>query len=163
MHIEPLKLHRPDGRCAGSNRPTSGRQAAFTLVEVVISILVVGLTLGGILGLYIQTAVRSEWSSYSVAAEMMALARLDQCRAAKFDPRGSPAVDQLVSTNFPIKVDVLDVGTSAGAITYATNRTTIRTISTNPPLKMVRVDCVWTFPRRGRFTNSVFTYRAPSQ
>jgi hypothetical protein len=94
---------------------------------------------------------------------MMALSGLDQCRAAKFDPRGSPAPDQLVSSNFPSRVDILDVGTATGVVTYGTNRTTILTISTNPPLKMVRVDCTWTFPRRGQFTNSVFTYRAPSQ
>jgi Tfp pilus assembly protein PilV len=163
MHIHSLKWHRRGNGCAGDDRVSFGQRAAFTLVEVVISIFVVGVSLGGILGLYIQSAVRSEWSAHSVAAEMMALSRLDQCRAAKFDPRGSPPVDQLVSTNFPVKVDVLDVGTSAGFVTYATNRTTIWTISSNPPLKMVRVDCVWTFPRRGRFTNSVFTYRAPSQ
>jgi len=163
MHIRSLKLRRRRNKCAGDHRFSFGRRAGFTLVEVVISILVVGVSLGGILGLYMQSAVRSEWSAHSVAAEMMALSGLDQCRAAKFDPRGAPPTDQLVSSNFPARVDILDVGTSTGNVTYGTNRTTIRTISTDPPLKMVRVDCIWTYPRRGRFTNSVFTYRAPSQ
>ena len=98
----------------------------------------------------------------SLAAQMMALSGLEQCRAAKFDPRGS-SVDQLVSSNFPPRVDILDVGTTASILTYGTNTTTIRTISNDPLIKMIRVDCTWYYPRRGRFTNSVFTYRAPNQ
>jgi hypothetical protein len=94
---------------------------------------------------------------------MSALSGLEQVRAAKYDPRGTPPVDQLVSSNFPQRVYVLDVGTSMGPVTYATNVTTITTIATNPPLKMVQVDCTWFYPRRGLFTNSVFTYRAANQ
>jgi hypothetical protein len=92
---------------------------------------------------------------------MMAVSGLEQARGAKFDPRGG--TDLLVSSNFPAKVDILDVGTSAGVTAWGTNRTTIQTISTNPWLKMVRVDCTWRFPQRGLFTNSVYTYRAPAQ
>jgi prepilin-type N-terminal cleavage/methylation domain-containing protein len=136
---------------------------AFTLLEVMISMLIVGLSLGGILSLYIQSALRSEWSAHSLSAQMMALTGLEQCRAAKYDPRGSPATDDLVSSNFPPKVDILDVGTSSGVVTYGTNTTRILTVSTNPLFKMVRVDCTWTLPRRGLFTNTVFTYRAPNQ
>lgn len=163
MHFEFLKLQQRGGECAGDRRRSFGQRAAFTLTETLISILVVGISFGGILGLYIQSAVSSEWSAHSVAAQMMALSGLDQCRAAKFDPRGTPPVDQLVSSNFPPRWDILDVGTSVGVVTYGTNKTTILTISANPPIKLVRVDCTWTFPRRGRFTNSVFTYRASNQ
>jgi hypothetical protein len=94
---------------------------------------------------------------------MSAISGLEQVRAAKFDPRGTPATDQLMSSNFPPQTYVLDVGTSVGPATYATNTTTILTISTNPPLKMIRVDCTWFYPRRGMFTNSVYTYRAANQ
>jgi Tfp pilus assembly protein PilV len=132
-------------------------------VEVVISLAIISLSLGAILTLYVQSAVRAEFSAYSLSAQMMALSGMEQCRAAKFDPRGSPATDNLVSSNFPVRVDILDVGTLNGAITYGTNTTTITTIANNPPLKMVQVDCVWTYPRRGRFTNSVYTYRAANQ
>jgi prepilin-type N-terminal cleavage/methylation domain-containing protein len=159
MRTQFLTLQQRRSGRAGDSR----RRAAFTLPEVVISIMVVGLALGGILGLYIQSAVRSEWSAHSVAAHMLAMSRLDQCRAAKFDPRGSPPTDQLVSSNFPSRLEILDVGTSSGLVTYGTLQTTITTISTNPSLKMVRVDCAWSFPRKGRFTNSVYTYRAPNQ
>jgi prepilin-type N-terminal cleavage/methylation domain-containing protein len=161
MRIRHLNLQDQAKRAPGDHRPS--RQGAFTLVEVLISLLIIGLSLGSILSLYIQSAIRSDWSATSVSAQMMALSGLEQCRAAKFDPRGNAATDDLVSTNFPVKVDVLDVGTTSGVATYGTNTTTITTVSTNPLLKMVRVDCTWEFPRRGVFTNSVFTYRAPNQ
>jgi len=68
-----------------------------------------------------------------------------------------------VSSNFPVRVDVLDTSSKSSAVTYGTNTTTILTISTNPIIKMIKVDCTWSFPRRGLFTNSVYTYRAPNQ
>jgi len=138
-------------------------QQASTLVEVVISMLLVTLSLGGILRVYTQAAASSDWSAHSFSAQMMALYGLEQSRAAKYDPRGSPATDELVNSNFPSKVDILDLGTSGGLVAYATNTTTITTISTNPAVKMIRVDCIWSYPRKGLFTNSVYTYRAPNQ
>ncbi len=60
-------------------------------------------------------------------------------------------------------MDILDPGSVNGVSAYGTNTTTILTISTNPPLKLVRVDCTWTYPGRGVYTNSVFTYRAANQ
>lgn len=141
----------------------SGCAAGFTLAEVLIALGILGISLGGILTLYVQSAVRSDWSAHSVSAQMTALCGLEQCRAAKFDPRGSPPTDLLVSSNFPSRLYVLDVGTSVGTRTYATNTTTITTVSTNPPLKMVRVDCTWFYPRKGLFTNTVLTYRAANQ
>ncbi len=137
---------------------------AFTLVEVVVSMLVVGIMLAGLVSLYTQSAVRAEWSAYSLAGQMMALRGLEQTRAAKWDPRAAVPVDELTATNFPAVVDVLDLGPGGSGITYATNLTTIQTISTTPPLKVIQVRCTWSFPwRGGLFTNSVFTYRAPDQ
>jgi Tfp pilus assembly protein PilV len=134
------------------------------LVEVVISLMVVGIMLAGLVGIYTQSAVRADLSAYSLAGQMMALRGLEQTRAAKWDPPASPPVDELVATNFPTVVDVLDLGAGGGNVTYATNVTTIQTISTTPPLKAIQVSCTWFFPWRGRvFTNSVFTYRAPDQ
>src|SRR5438445_8171464 len=145
-------------RIAGGRRlPARRGQQGFTLAEVLISFLVVGVSLGGLMGVYLQSALRSDWSATALSAQMMAVTGLEQCRAAKYDPRGSPPVDELVSTNFPVKVDILDLGTSNGVLTYGTNTTTISIVSTNPLIKMIRVDCVWKHSRRGRFTNSVMT------
>jgi prepilin-type N-terminal cleavage/methylation domain-containing protein len=148
---------------AGRHTVGLGANSAFTLLEVLIALAVLGVSLGGILTLYIRSAQRADWSGYSVSAQMMALSGLEQCRAAKYDPNGSPPTDALVSTNFPSRVDILDPGTVNGTNSYGTNTTTILTIATNPALKLVRVDCTWTYPGRGVFTNSVFTYRAPNQ
>ncbi|HVV73910.1 MAG TPA: prepilin-type N-terminal cleavage/methylation domain-containing protein [Verrucomicrobiae bacterium] len=162
IKVDPVAAKRPKARgpapCPGQNAA-----AGFTLAEVLVALLIVGLAMGGLLSLYSQAALRADWSAYSLSAQMMALSGLEQCRAAKFDPRGAPPVDELVSSNFPSRVDILDVGTSVGKVTYATNTITILTISTNPPLKMVRVDCTWTHPQRGLFTNTVMTYRAANQ
>lgn len=144
------------------DRP-AGRRRGFTLAEVLLSLLIVGMSLGGILGVYIESAVCSDWSAHSVSAQMNALNGLELCRAAKYDPRGTPPTDLLVSSNFPQRTFVLDVGTSVGQATYATNTTTITTLSTNPPLKMIRVDCTWYYRRKGLYTNTVITYRAANQ
>jgi prepilin-type N-terminal cleavage/methylation domain-containing protein len=140
-----------------------GRQG-FTLIEVVVSLMIVGISMGGIISMYAQSALRSEYSAQALAAQMMAIGAIEQVRAAKFDPQGSPPVDELVSTNFPSRFDVLDVGYSSPVATYATNTITISTVSTNPVLKMVRIDCTWRFSgRSGIITNTVYTYRAPNQ
>jgi prepilin-type N-terminal cleavage/methylation domain-containing protein len=135
---------------------------AFTLVEVVISLAVVGLMVAGTLTGYMMAIQRAEWSGYSLAAQSLALQQLEQTRASKWDPDASPAVDQLVSANFPARTNVLDVLNTGTNVIWATNFTTIQTVSTSPPLRYVRVDCVWR-PKPGShlFTNTVATYRAP--
>jgi prepilin-type N-terminal cleavage/methylation domain-containing protein len=160
-----MSASAPDGasREGSSRHPTRPGVNGFTLTEVLIAVLLITISLGGTLNVYIQAARGSDWSAHSVSAQMSAVSGLEQARAAKFDPRGNPSVDELVSSNFPQRVYVLDVGTSVGQVTYATNTTTITTIATNPPLKMVQVDCAWYYPRRGLFTNTVYTYRAANQ
>ena len=130
---------------------------AFTLVEVVIAMAIAALSLGSIINGYIISSQRAEWSAYSLAAHSLAMERMEQTRAAKWDPDGIPPTDQL--TNSPNTVEILDLPRSGTNIVYATNFMTISTISTTPPLRMVRVDCVWKFMSRGAFTNTVMTYR----
>jgi prepilin-type N-terminal cleavage/methylation domain-containing protein len=136
---------------------------AFSLVEVVLSIAIGGILISGMIAGYMQAAVRAEWSAYSLAAQSLAIMRLEQTRAAKWDRLASPPVDQLSSNHLAQTVEVLDIPVTGTNIAYATNFTTVTTISTSPPLKMVRVDCAWSFGSRGVFTNTVFTYRAPDQ
>jgi prepilin-type N-terminal cleavage/methylation domain-containing protein len=138
-------------------------QDGFTLVEVMVALLILGVALSGILGVYVQCAIRTDWSATSVAAQFEAQSGLEQCRAAKFDPAGNPPIDELVGTNFPNQVHVLDIGTGSGTSIYGTNTITIQTLSTNPPLKLLRVDCTWSSRRGVLFTNSAITYRAADQ
>jgi type II secretory pathway pseudopilin PulG len=140
----------------------SGAAGAFTLVEVVVSVALISVLVSGMLGAYVQSAVRADWAACSLSAEMMAISGMEQCRAAKYDPRGAPPTDNLVSTNFNSRFAILDTGSSS-TITYGTNFTSVSTVDTNALVKMLRVDCVWAYPRRGLFTNTVVTYRGPNQ
>lgn len=138
-------------------------RAAFTLIEVVVSAAVAAMTVAGIVYGYTQSTKRAEWSGYSLAAQALAVQRLEQTRACRWDP--DAGVDQLVSANFGVQTLVLDIPIMGTNAAYATNITTITAISTNPPLlRMVRVDCIWKFPITGRFfTNTVATYRSPDR
>ena len=100
----------------------------------------------------------------TLAAQSLATQRLEQTRAAKWDPRASPAVDEVVLTNFPtVPTNILDMPVSGTNVAYATNFTMITNVSSGGyPLKMIRVDCVWSFRQR-MFSNTVATYRAPDQ
>ena len=91
----------------------------------------------------------------------MAMQRLEQSRACKWDPEATPAADELVSNNFPTLVSVLDIPRTGSNVVFATNFTTITTISTDPALKMISVETVWPFINGRLFTNIIATYRAP--
>lgn len=160
LKAKTVSAHEEAG--GGKSRPQSMQQA-FTLTEVLVAVLVFGISLGGILGVYVQCATRTDWSSTSVAAQLMAQSGLERCRAAKYDPAGNPPTDNLVSSNFPTQVYVLDQATGPGVSIYGTNITTIALLSANPPFKLVRVDCTWCSRRGVLYTNTALTYRAPDQ
>jgi type II secretory pathway pseudopilin PulG len=148
-------LARLLGRCLAR------RCGGFTLEEVVVSMAITAITVGGVATGYVTTAKRAEWSTYSAAAQSAAVQQVEQVRAAKWDPLALPATDELVSANFPVATVKLDLPGASGTVAYVTNRVTITSLSVNPPLKLIRVDSTWSFMSRGPFTNSVSTYRSP--
>jgi hypothetical protein len=133
------------------------------LVEVVISTAIATLAVGAIINGYLMASKRAEWSGASLAAHSLAMQRIEQTRAAKWDPLAYPPVDELTSSNFPPSVELLDIPISGTNRIYATNIVTISLISSNPPLKMIQVVCTWPFQSRGSFSNTVTTYRAADQ
>jgi len=135
----------------------------LTLAEVMIALGIGALLYAGILSGYILTTSRAEWTAYWLAAQALATDRLEQTRAAKWDTQAFPPVDQLLPSNFPPRVDILDLPISGALIPYATSTVTITLVSSNPPLKCIRVDTTWSFKHRGTFTNTVVTYRGPDQ
>ena len=135
--------------------------AAFTLAEVVTSIGVSTLTLSGIISGYVMANKQADWSAAALAAQSLAIQRIEQTSAARWDTTSSPPVDELTSQNFPTVVQPLALPTSGTNIAYATNVTTITTISTDPPLRMVRTECTWEQRSYGVFTNIVTIYRTP--
>ena len=134
----------------------------MTLAEVVMAMGVAGLATTGVVNGYIFCAASAEKSALSLAASARAVERMEQTHAATWSTSGSTIIDQLNATNFPTEVVTLDLPSAKGIITYATNFTEISTISTNPPLRRIHVDCVWSY--RGSslvFTSSVETCRSP--
>lgn len=136
---------------------------AFTLVEVTIAMSIASLAIGGIILGYVQMLNRAEWSAHSLAAHALAQQGIEQARATKWDTQAAPVVDELVQSNFPPRAEVLDVPMHSQQAILATNFTTITQIRSTPPLRAVRVDCVWRFRGDRFFTNTIMTYRAPDQ
>ena len=140
--------------------------SAFTLVEVLVAIAIIGLVFGTVLTSYVSATERSEWSAYSLAAQSIAAQGIEQVRSAKWDPQAWPVVDDLGVTNF-IQIEQLDVPASR-QIVYATNYISITAVGSPTPIRQLRADCVWSLAsrrpvNRGPFTNSAITIRAPDQ
>ena len=160
-----MKIRTSSQPSADALRGSCGpSQKAFTLAEVVIAMAITVMSLGGVIMGYIFAMRQAEWSAYSLAAQSLANQRLEQTRAAKWDPRASPPVDEVVANNFPtVPTNVLDMPVSGTNMAYATNFTTISDVTNGGyPLKLIRVDCVWSFRERV-FSNTIATYRAPDQ
>jgi hypothetical protein len=143
-----------------SDKPSRSARLGFTLVEVIISVGIATLGIGGIVSGYIISAQRAEWSTCSGAAQLMAMGRMEQVRIARWDPFALTPVDELVSSNFLQRVDPLQMALVGTNAVSATTTVTINTLYVDPPLKAIRVDCVWSVLSRGPFTNSILTYRA---
>src|SRR5262245_56048363 len=95
--------------------PTRRDREAFTLVEQMFALLLAGLTVSAVVSGFWQSVQQSEWSAHSLAAQSLAQQAMEQARAARWDPNGSPSVDELVQTNFPPRTnDVLDVPMGRG-------------------------------------------------
>src|SRR5205809_7741697 len=137
-----MKIRTSSQPSADALRGSCGlSQKAFTLAEVVIAMAITVMSLAGVIMGYIFAIRQAEWSAYSLAAQSLATQRLEQTRAAKWDPRASPPVDELVATNFPtISTNILDMPVSGTNIAYATNFSTITDVSSGGyPMKMIRV------------------------
>lgn len=145
-----------------SSEHSTRRSRAFTLPEVVASLLILGIMITGIVVTYIQTHRAAEWGAYSLAANSLAMQSVEQARGATWDPYAYPAVDK--TTNVATRItNVLDVPIAGSNSVYATNRLWVTTLSIIPPLKSIYVETSWTFMNRRVFTNSILTYRAPDQ
>lgn len=135
----------------------------MTLVEVVAALAITGLAVGGVVSGYTYCTMASERAAITLAANARAMERLEETRSARWDTATWPVVDEVVSTNFPSKVVTLDLSGSGAITTTATINTTISQISVTPPLKLVRVDCIWNFRGKEFITNTITTFRAPDQ
>ena len=157
-----------DTRCPG-----------FTLVEVLIALLIFAMTTGGLIYGYVTANRMAEWSAMSLAAQSSASQGAERARAANWRPyyyppaTGPGTMDELPpETNGApaiTNVDYMDIPTkgdpdSADFDYWVTNYVWVANVSTNPPLRYIRSDAVWTFPITGKvFTNTIVLLRAPDQ
>ena len=145
-------------------RGARAQALGMTLAEVVVALAIASVMVASLVGGYIYSTVSAEKSSLSLAANTRALERLEDTHGAIWNVSGWPVVDQLVASNFPAKVVVIDLAGQGPGITYGTNYTAITQVSLAPLLRRVRVDCVWGF-QSGKysalFTNTVETLRGP--
>jgi prepilin-type N-terminal cleavage/methylation domain-containing protein len=137
-------------------------QSGMTLIEVVVALVLAGMAVGGIITGYAFCTASAEKASLALAANARAMERIEEIRSAKWDLSSWPTIDQLVATNFPKKVVTLDQSGSGMGTTSATILTEILQVSTNPPLKSIRVNCIWEF-KGDNITNTIETCRAPDQ
>jgi type II secretory pathway pseudopilin PulG len=132
-------------------------------MEVVVALAISGLAVAAIVTGYLFSIASAQKSSLAMAAGAKAMERIEETRGAKWDTSSWPQVDQLVVSNFPNELVVLDENAAGNGITYATNITQISQVSLDPPLKVIHVDCVWAFKGGQLITNGVETCRAPDQ
>jgi len=151
--------------------------AAFTLIEVMIGFFIFGLVTAGMIYGYVEANRIAEWSSQSLAATSYASQGMEQMRSAQWNAEeystgsGAGTTDVLAMTNQPDgtwgywtnQVDTLDVPTS-GTLINVTNYLKVTSLSTNPPLRRIVSQVVWTFRLTGLlYTNTMVTLRAPDQ
>ena len=136
--------------------------AGMTLVEVIISMALTGMAVGAIVNGYNYSTNSAHKAALSLAANALAMERIEEARSATWAPDRVPAVDQLVATNFPNKTVTLDAAGCGAMVLPAQLKTVISQVA-SPRLKRIRVDCIWQF-RGGRWvTNTIETFRAPQQ
>jgi prepilin-type N-terminal cleavage/methylation domain-containing protein len=164
--MEPLAVNERtnmQGRNGGGWGPRNQGQLGMALVEVMMALAIAGLMIGSILSGYLFSITAAEKAAMSLAANHRAVERIEETRSVKWDTSSYPPVDELVSSNFPVKVVVLDLPGAGPNLTYATNITRITQLSVMPPLKQIHVDCIWRFRGVQLITNSIDTCRSPDQ
>ena len=135
----------------------------MTLVEVLVSLVITVLMVGGIINGYIYCTTSTVKAELAQAANAQAMQRLEEARSATWNTSSSLAQDQLVATNFPDEVVTLEMPGTNSVGTSATIQTTIAQISSSPPVRTIHVDCVWQFRGTEWVTNSIETIRAADQ
>ena len=155
------------GKAAGCKSRVA--RAAFTLIEVLVAFVIFGMVTAGMIYGYVEANRIAEWSSQSLAAMSYASQGMEQLRSAQWEAEeystgsGSGTTDFLGPSTNIIQTDYLDIPTSGTQIAV-TNSMTATQVSTNPPLKLLVSQVVWSFRLTGQlFTNTVVTLRAPDQ
>lgn len=132
------------------------RKRGFSLIELLFTVALFTIGVAGTMDGYLLASQRLYYLTCSQAASNSASQKLEQVRSAKWDIFAYPVVDEVVITNFPTQIVLLDIPVSGSNAMFATNYIEIKSI--NLGLKLVKVNCVWPMPNRKLFTNFLETY-----
>jgi prepilin-type N-terminal cleavage/methylation domain-containing protein len=153
---------------------------AFTLVEVLMSLVLLSLVLAGVCYGYAQANRIAVWCSMSQAAQSFAVEGMEQARAAQWDTwdtnldempasATNPAVDQPGFMDIPMKGPPV-TGTYTNYTYCQTNYVFITRITNSsqgnfsPSLRQITSYVVWRFPLTGQsWTNTIVTLRASDE
>ncbi len=153
-------------------------RGGFTLVELMVSMMVLGLVSSGIIYGYVQANRMVQYSAISLAAQSYALQGAEQARAANWNPHGYPmtygypgAYDELpptnevfAGTNYTLDVPSKGMPGSSDFYFYVTNYIFVTDISSNPYVRQIRSDAVWRFYLTGQsYTNTAILLRTATQ
>lgn len=168
-------------------RPLSLRRGeagfVFSLVEVLISVVIVAIVFGTIINGHLAGATRAEWTGCSLAAQSLGVQFLEQSRAAVWDIANNKnevtnmtmmgkTYSSSTSKWSGYTTNIMDIPWKGTNYVIATNFVSIQDIfvnnSSNVPvhIMVLRVDTVWPFKGWGKYTlryytNSICTFIAP--
>jgi type II secretory pathway pseudopilin PulG len=141
--------------------PARRRASAFTLIEVVVATAIAVLVMAGMFQGYGIASRQAQFSSFSLAANSMAMQQMESIVAATWVVSGTAKTNIFSPLLTNTQVNALCVPSSGTNLVYGTNYATVTQLSTNPPYVMVSVSCVWSFMGMGNFTNTVAVLRGP--
>lgn len=174
----------------GNDGVRKGSCPAFTLVEVLISIVILVLVIAGVCYGYSEANRIAIWDSMDQAAESYAVQGMEQARSAYWDPwsydtnTGPGTPDELTAGQTLVQQDLLDIpmkgnpySTNSGsAFTnytfYATNYVYVTAVSNygssasalTTHVRQIKSVVLWTFPFTGKpYTNTIITLHASDQ
>jgi hypothetical protein len=128
-----------------------------------MAVSIASITIGSAVSGYVLVARRADWATMSLAADSLAMQKMEQVRSARWDTLANPVLDEVTTNNFPDVVSNLDLPKSGTNTVHATLHTTITSLTTDPPLRMIKVSCAWSYCGKANYTNTVTTYRSPDQ
>src|SRR4051812_14500097 len=88
-------------------RVARAQTLGMTLAEVVAALAIAGLMVLSLVAGYTYSTVAAEKATLSLAANTRAIERLEDTHGAIWNVSAWPVVDELVATNFPIKLVIL--------------------------------------------------------
>jgi prepilin-type N-terminal cleavage/methylation domain-containing protein len=150
-----MRLFRPV-----RNRPAS---PAFTLIEVAVSVAIAALVMAGMFQGYTLASYQSQYSSFQLAANAMAMQKVESIYGSYWKATGVTMTDLFNPSISQTQTNALCLPTSETNLIYATNYATVTQISSNPPYALITVNCVWNFLGNGLHTNTVCVIRAPDE